>query len=309
MSWGWYPRPPKRPPPEHGIRVKATSATWWGQRWVEALERLSREYANRLARGRAYARAGRVHDLEVKGGTVTARVTGSRPAPYRVALRVATLGDRAWERAVGEMAGEAAFAAELLAGQMPREVDRAFRAAGQSLFPVKETDLETSCSCPDWANPCKHVAATHYVLGDAFDKDPFLLFELRGRPRDEVLDALRRRRAAAAGGTAAAPGAAPALEAAPSVPLAGASPDDFERLRGPIDSLRFRIETPALPAALLRHVGEPPAWSLEASAVDVFAPLYQAAGALARELALRPAPSAGHQSGSDSPTSPARARS
>jgi uncharacterized Zn finger protein len=135
------------------------------------------------------------------------------------------------------------------------------------------------------------VAATHYVLGEALDRDPFLLFELRGRGRAEVLAALRQRRAAAPGGAgqetppAAAP---PAPDAVASVSLAGARPEDYERLRGPLGSLHFRIEPPATPAALLRQLGPPPGWSLDASLVDRLAPLYAAAGALARTLALGP---------------------
>ena len=83
---------------------------------------------------------------------------------------------------------------ELLAGQMPQAIDEVFVEAGVSLFPKQRADLKTRCSCPDWGDPCKHVAATHYVLGEAFDRDPFLLFELRGRTKHEVLSALRSAR-------------------------------------------------------------------------------------------------------------------
>ncbi len=279
---------PRRPPPERGIKVKKIGATWWGQRWIDALEHLSREYSNRLARGRTYARAGRVHDLDVKPGRVTARVTGSRATPYKVTLRIALLEAAAWEKAIGAMAKQALFAAELLAGHMPREIDSAFRASGRSLFPATERDLQTDCSCPDWANPCKHVAAAHYVLGEAFDQDPFLLFELRGRAKDDVLAALRKLRAGADGGAAAAGPAAPAVGAIPTVSLARVQPDEFERRRGPAANLHLRIEPPASPAALLRQLGAPPGWSLDESPAELLAPLYQAAGALARDLALRP---------------------
>lgn len=286
-GWGWYPKPaPKRPPPERGIKVKKIGATWWGQRWIEALEKLSWEYSNRLARGRTYARAGRVHDLEVEPGKVIARVTGSRPTPYKITLRIAALDARVWGKAVAEMAKQAVFAAELLAGEMPREIDRAFGAAGRSLFPAKAKDLQTDCSCPDWANPCKHVAATHYVLGEAFDKDPFLLFDLRGRGKDAVLGALRKLRAGADGAEAASE--ARADEPIPAVSLAGKDPVDFERLSGPVDRLRLRIEPPAFPAAVLRQLGAPPSWSLDETPAEVLGPLCAAAGALARELALRP---------------------
>ncbi len=287
--WSPFPQPaPKRRPPDRGIKVKRIGATWWGRRWIQALERLSSNYSNRIARGRTYARAGRVHDLDVKPGRVTARVTGSRSTPYQVTLRIAVLEAAAWEKAIGAMARQASFAADLLAGQMPREIDRAFRAGGRSLFPATETDLETDCSCPDSANPCKHIAATHFVLGEAFDQDPFLLFELRGRGKDQVLGALRKRRARTDGAAAVAETATRHPQGVPTVSLAGRDPADFERRRSPVPDLHFRIEPPASPAALLRQLGAPPSWSLDEPPAEVLAPLYQAAGALARDLALRP---------------------
>lgn len=284
-DWGRYPKSAKRPPPKHGIRVRKIGATWWGQRWIDALEKLSRDYLNRLGRGRTYARAGRVHDLDVAPGLVSARVTGSRPTPYKVTLSVAALSSQAWDRAIAEMAKQALFAAELLAGHMPREIDSAFRADGRSLFPSKARDIETDCSCPDWANPCKHVAAVHYVLGEAFDKDPFLLFELRGRSREQVLEALRKLRAGPDADTAhEAAGSAPVAAAS----LAGMTVNDYERPPTPLGRLRLRVEPPLSPAAVLRQLGAPPAWSIEQSPADLLGPLYQAAGALAREMALGP---------------------
>ncbi|HWM84896.1 MAG TPA: hypothetical protein VNO33_03635, partial [Kofleriaceae bacterium] len=153
-GWRGFPRPPrKRPPPAHGVQVAKIGATWWGKRWIEALEQLSDDYSSRLSRGRTYARAGRVHDLAIEPGRVTAQVTGSRPRPYRVSLRLALLDEPVWDAAVAAMAEQAMFAAELLAGRMPQEIDQAFRAGRRSLFPVPGGDLVTECSCPDWANP------------------------------------------------------------------------------------------------------------------------------------------------------------
>jgi uncharacterized Zn finger protein len=287
---GWHPKSaPQRPPPARGIKVQAIGATWWGVRWIEALEKLSANYMNRLARGRTYARAGRVHDLAVRPGQVTARVTGSRTTPYKVTLRIAQLDRRAWDKAIGEMSRQALFAVDLLNGEMPKEIDNAFRSAGRSLFPANEKDLKTHCSCPDYANPCKHVAATHYVLGEAFDNDPFLLFELRGRTKDDVLGALRTKRARADG--AAEPGRrqrAPAAADDTTVSLSGRSPYEFEQRRGAPGNFHLRIEPPGSPAAVLRQLGAPPAWSLDETPADLLAPLYLAAGALARDLALRP---------------------
>jgi len=283
--WRYFPpAPPKRPPPRHGIKVKQFGATWWGQRWIEALERLGDEYAARLRRGRSYARQGRVHDLEVEGGEIRALVTGSRPRPYEVTIRVAALPDRVWDAGINAMATRAAFAARLLAGEMPREVDEAFQSARRSLFPERARDLATACTCPDWANPCKHVAAVHYVLAEAFDRDPFLLFELRGRGRDRVLDALRRLRAS--GKAPAVPEGAPAGGAPPATVLTAVTPDQYDRFRERTDGLTFHIATPAVRGGVLRQLGAPPAWRLRASPADLLYPAVARAAALAREMAL-----------------------
>ncbi len=280
----WYPPPaPKLPPPAHGIKVKNIGATWWGRRWIEALERLSAQYANRVARGRTYARAGRVHDLVVGAGSVRARVTGSRRTPYVVTFKIAALPPATWAKAVEEMAKQALFSAQLLAGEMPAEIDEAFRRAGASLFPSTRRDLATDCSCPDVANPCKHVAATHCVLGEAFDKDPFLLFELRGRTKADVLDALRRARAVVAGEPAPRAAVAAVI---PTVSLDPAAAEGYDRERAPLAELRFRIETPAVHAATLRGLGPPASWSLAESVVELLGPAYEAAGSLARDMAL-----------------------
>ncbi len=315
MGWDWDtppwryfpPAPPKLPPPRHGIKVKHFGATWWGQRWIEALERLGYDYAARLRRGRSYARQGRVHDLDVEGGEIRALVTGSRPRPYQVTIRVAALADRVWERAIEAMAQRAAFAARLLSGEMPREIDEAFRSARGSLFPERTRDLSTHCTCPDWANPCKHVAAVHYVLGEAFDRDPFLLFELRGRSREQVLNALRRHRApeaaappeghrarpgageeaaVAAAGPHGRPGGSPSDEGPAGVARRAVDPAAYERFRERTDDLTFHITRPAVSGALLRQIGAPPSWRLPSTPTDLLCPALAAAAELARDMAL-----------------------
>ncbi len=290
--WGWggsYPSaPPKLPPPEHGIKVRKFGSTWWGQRWIEALERLGGAYSARLGRGRSYARQGRVHDLTVKDGVVSARVTGSRPTPYRVSMRLTPLTDRIWDAAIKAMASRAVFAAHLLAGEMPREIDEAFRACRASLFPAREKELATACTCPDWANPCKHVAAVHYVLGEMFDRDPFLLFELRGRGKSAVLAVLHRLRTAARDtGTprASEPDKAPAC-----ITLGGIAPERYDIFRQRVDTLRFSIGAPAAEGAVLRQLGTPPSWRLSETPGDLLQPVVTRAAALARELALGSAP-------------------
>jgi uncharacterized Zn finger protein len=290
---GWYRSAPKKPPPEHGLKIKKAGTTWWGQRWIEALTEVLRGDAGRLARGRTYARAGRTHELVVKGGKVTAKVIGSRPTPYTIAIALAQLDEATWKRAIAGMAAKAQFAAELLAGQMPQEIDEIFRAAGTSLFPAQRAHLVTSCSCPDWGDPCKHVAATHYVLGEALDRDPFLLFELRGRTKEQVLAALRAARTgapAAAGPSKKLAGKAraeePPASEIPSVAFGKLTPSDYDRPRHALPSMHFSFDEQIAHGAVLRQLGAPAAWSSPGAPVDLLAPLVRAAAETARRLAM-----------------------
>jgi uncharacterized Zn finger protein len=89
------------------------------------------------------------------------------------------------------MAYKAVFSASLLSGEMPQIIEEAFSDCGISLFPKKGADLETDCSRPDWSNPCKHIAVVYYLLAEQFDRDPFLIFKLRGKSNEEIVEALR----------------------------------------------------------------------------------------------------------------------
>ena len=186
--YGWYERTTPRDV-KGGIKAQskrgAFGESWWAKRWISVLE--SFDIGARLGRGRSYARRGQVVSVDVAKGKVTAKVQGSQREPYRVTIAVEPLGDREWAKVAEALSAQAIFAAKLLAGEMPQEVETVFTGAGVSLFPKKSKDLETSCSCPDWSNPCKHVAAVYYLLGEEFDRDPFLIFTLRGMTRDELV--------------------------------------------------------------------------------------------------------------------------
>lgn len=193
--YGFFP--PSRPiETDEGIKARSQRGqfgkNWWATRWINALERLLDK--GRLSRGRRYARRGQVLSIEEKKGGILAKVQGSQRTPYRVNIKLTPLSDAQWDKAIESLAEQAIFTAQLLAGEMPPEIDSVFTAAGVSLFPDKAADLHTTCSCPDWANPCKHVAAVHFILGEQFDEDPFLLFRLRGRSQEEVMAALRAQR-------------------------------------------------------------------------------------------------------------------
>lgn len=230
-------------------QTNAFAERWWARRWIEVLELLG--LANRLERGRRYARAGRVLRLEVRPGRVEAEVQGSRYDAYRVTFRLKKLSRDQWETAIGALASQALFAAKLLGGEMPRNIEDAFQIVGLSLFPTHQRDLQTVCSCPDAANPCKHIAAVHYVLAEQLDQDPFLLFRLRGRDRETILEALRAHRAAqATGGSVPSGKPLPLEDTMERFWKAGEAIEDFPISVGP----------PAVSLSLLKRLGVPPFW-------------------------------------------------
>ncbi len=160
-----------------------------GQRWIKTLE--SFNLGARLSRGKSYARKGQVTSIKIETGLVRAKVQGSDPRPYSVTIKVRTLTGSEWDLLAEKLALKPIFAAKLLAGEMPEDIDSAFKEIGLSLFPETLDDLETDCSCPDWSNPpCKHIAAVYYLLGEEFDRDPFLIFKLRGVDMDDFMSIL-----------------------------------------------------------------------------------------------------------------------
>jgi len=170
-------------------RKNEFGSSWWAQKWNNALE--SYGWSNRLQRGRSYARSGHVLDVKLQPGLVEALVEGTRPRPYSVKIKIDTLSDLEWGTVIEKMAQKAIFSAKLLAGEMPENIEEAFALAGVRLFPESARMIHTSCSCPDYANPCKHIAAVYYILGQEFDRDPFMIFRLRGMDKEDLMDRLR----------------------------------------------------------------------------------------------------------------------
>lgn len=172
-----------------------TTREWWVQGWLDLLN--SYRFKKRLERGRDYARQGNVLSIDFTGAKVLASVQGTEPEPYQVTLWLDPFSDEEWGYVIETMAQQAIFSAKLLAGEMPQNIQDVFAANGLSLFPFTLSEVRSQCSCPDKANPCKHIAAVYYLLGDRFEEDPFVLFQLRGRTREEILSALRQLRSAA----------------------------------------------------------------------------------------------------------------
>jgi uncharacterized Zn finger protein len=245
-------------------------------------------WTGRLSRGRSYARNGRVIDVEIGPGTVKARVQGSERQPYRIEMTLEKFPDGVWDRVIGALARQALYTAKLLAGELPAEVVQLCDTAEAPLFPSHPNDITMKCSCPDWAVPCKHVAAVHYALAAELDRDPFLLFRLRGRTREELTAALRARRgsfgsAGAARMAAEQAAAAAEAEAQASQPL---PVDQFWTLGAELDDLHFEIRGPDVPGAVLRLLGRPPGWGGQEELQATLHDLYRVASASVRDAAL-----------------------
>ncbi len=191
----WPTRQPRRlgPGSRRAKGRKPFGATWWGRQWVVALEERASLDPNRLPRGRTYAREGAVGELDVTPGEVAAPVQGSRRTPYQVRVRVRQFSDREWAVVLDALAAQVGHAAALLEGELVPEVAGDVRAVGLDLLPGAG-EVQPRCSCPDWADPCKHSAAVCYLVADELDRDPFLLFVLRGKGREELLAGIRRQR-------------------------------------------------------------------------------------------------------------------
>jgi uncharacterized Zn finger protein len=193
--------------------------SWWGRAWLEALEQRARLDPDRLPRGRDYARSGAVGELIIAPGEARAQVRGRKTQPYEVRIRVRRFTDDEWDRVLAAISARLGRAAALLDGELPPEIADDAASAGLDLLPGGG-EIGPRCSCPDDADPCKHSAAACYLLADALDADPFTLFLLRGRTRDQVLAGIRARRRGAAPGQPTAPGATAAGQAGAGLPQA-----------------------------------------------------------------------------------------
>ncbi len=265
MSWRYREYfPPSRPKAVKG-GIKAQSKrggfgeTWWAKRWIAVLESFS--IGARLGRGRSYARNGQVLSIDIEKGLVKAKVQGSRTKPYEITINVKPLSQASWKKLTKALSSQVIFVAKLLSSEMPRDIERVFDETGLSLFPHKLKDLETNCSCPDWSNPCKHIAAVYYLLGEEFDRNPFLIFKLRGMERDELLAGLgemdKGGSKAKSKETNDLPGVVKALP--PAEPINADSKAFWKGSEIP-DDLLGEVRIPPMNAALVKRLGNFPFW-------------------------------------------------
>ena len=251
MPYDYYFKPTKPKEAKDGIKARSKRGSfaknWWAQRWITALERLVD--SGRLSRGRSYARKGQVLSIEETKSGIAARVQGSRKTPYKISIQITPLTDAEWDKVFDALAEQAIFTAQLLAGEMPQDIEQAFETAKVSLFPAKRGDLKTDCTCPDYANPCKHIAATHYILGERFDEDPFLIFRLRGRIQEQVMEALRQRRAGDAE-------LEETVEEPEIVVLLEKQVTQFWEFSAPLEGFSVSIRPPKIEMPLLKRLGK-----------------------------------------------------
>ena len=263
------------------------SRTWWGQRFLEALERFTDPA--RLGRGRSYANNGRIVEYKVANGAVEAKVRGSinpyygvyKEPIYRITIKITQISADNWSRTIQRIASRADLVAKLLQQEMPDPIEEVFAAEGLHLLPHNRKDFVTQCSCPDYENPCKHIAGVYYLLAAALDHDPFLLFALRGLSREDLHAELTKSPLGQILASALTPDELPVVPAesyftrpTKEPPGAGASHRQFwtgaTRLPPPGAMSPARV-----PALLVKKQGDyPPFWHKDPSFIGVMEALY-----------------------------------
>ena len=170
-------RRPRRHEPRSPSKSKF-GRTWWGKLWLNSF--IGIDFQNRIPRGRLYANPNRVRSLEIKGTTVTAPVQGRRKHPYRVKVSLRPFSKSERSQILKAVSSNPFVLGELLNGQLPADIHQLANERGINLLPQDWNSLNGTCSCPDWAVPCKHLAAIIYLLAHEIDKNPFLIFRLHG---------------------------------------------------------------------------------------------------------------------------------
>jgi len=170
--------------------------TWWGQRFIEALEDFTD--SGRLQRGRSYSTDNRIKQWLLKEGKVEAKLRGNinpyfgvyKEPTYKVSVQMTHLSAAQWQKIIQKLTQRASFIARLLLNEIPENIENVFADLGVHLLPNDYRDFKVACDCPDYEVPCKHIAGVCYRLAGQLDQDPFLLFEMRGLPPEKLLQEL-----------------------------------------------------------------------------------------------------------------------
>ena len=243
---------------------RQSSEPWWIKRWQETL--VSYSLGSHLQLGQTYARQGNVLEVSIAKGLVEALVQGSRSRPYRISIRLKPLTLLEWDKVETAIASQAAFSAQLLAGEMPRMIEEVFLTAGISLFPQSLNEFSTACTCAEYVNPCKHIVAVLDILGQEFACDPFHLFTLRGKTQTELMKDLASERAFLHRKLQP-------VRAQPKAVIPLPHADFWETDE---NWLQTNFVLPTIPA--LAVLGQPPGWSENGDFQAWMAPVYQHVG-------------------------------
>ena len=270
-----------------GVRAKSKrgdfAKNWWGQQFLAALAAMDPyDGPSRLQRGRSYARRGQVLNVDLRPGRVESRVQGSRAAPYRIVIKFQPVQQTAWRRAAQALAEKPAELSALLGGSMTQATAEAFEQCGDPLIPRSKKDIDPDCSCPDWANPCKHVAAVYHLVAEELDRDPLMLLTLRGIDRDGFLAA-----SVGAAGTALEEPSGTGTPVTLPGQAAGreAQPDEAAAFWGVAVAMPTLPAPPAqVDAPLVRGLGEVPFWRGEEGVVPASAGILRRAAGTALEF-------------------------
>jgi uncharacterized Zn finger protein len=259
--------------------------TGWGARWIESLERLATAWQSRLPRGRDYADKGHVISLSVSAGRIAARVQGSRSKPYSTTIDVGTFREADWERIARRLASQARWSAELLAGHITPDAENLFSLENLNLFPSRNSEMLGNCSCPDKNKPCKHIAAVHYAFGSALDRDPFLLFQLRGLDQATMFRLFRKAWFGQEADTSSADDVIGNAEK--GMLVMSLTADRFNRSPDAVEQMSFNmVGAGGSPLLILGRLGAPPSWTFPLPISELVGDIYAAATQLAVNIAL-----------------------
>jgi uncharacterized Zn finger protein len=264
------------------------SRTWWGQKFIAALEEFSD--SARLGRGRSYARNGKIKEHQITNGKITAKVRGSinpyfgvhKEPLYKVNIEIKQISSTDWSKITSYLGSKASLISKLLLGEVPDNIETAFGELKLHLLPHNRQDFKTDCSCPDWENPCKHIAGVYYLVAAELDRDPFLLFELRGITRSQLQQELAKTPLGKALSSTLDEADIPIL-ATPSYHTQlqrltrslPPTPKDFWQGEKRLPQTVAKSEIATIPAVVVKKGGDfPPFWMQDNSFVEVMEELY-----------------------------------
>ena len=273
------------------------SRTWWGKRFIEALEEFSD--SARLGRGRSYASNGKILEYKIDKNKIDAKVRGSinpyfgvyKEPKYNTTIEIIPIDKKSWSKAINYISSKASFISKLLMNEVPENIESAFADLGLHLLPHSQKDFKTNCSCPDWSNPCKHIAGVYYLVAAQLDHNPFLLFELRGLSKDELQAELAKSPLGKALSSELTDKEIPLVSATSYYTklekiavTEQVSSREFWLSKKRLPSNVEVAEQASIPAIVIKKQGEPPFWRKDTSFISVMEELYQRVRTKNREV-------------------------